>query len=100
MSNITQRVPSVSDVLKKISDDKALTLFNSIAVSNGDRYPPLKEMNLTTKQYYSRIAGLVDVGLIKRNNGKYFSYTNGKGSLSITNVNRQDTFLLLEAKGN
>ena len=58
MSNITQRVPSVSDVLKKISDDKALTLFNSIAVSNGDRYLPLKEMNLTTKQYYSRISGL------------------------------------------
>ena len=78
MSNITQRVPSVSDVLKKISDDKALTLFNSIAVSNGDRYLPLKEMNLTTKQYYSRIAGLVDVGLIKRNNGKYFLTLIGK----------------------
>ena len=100
MSNITQRFPSVSDVLKKISDDKALTLFNSIAVSNGDRYIPLKEMNLTTKQYYSRIAGLVDVGLIKRNNGKYFLTLIGKGSLSITNVNRQDTFLLLETKGN
>ena len=78
MSNITKRVPSVSDVLKKISDDKALTLFNSIAVSNGDRYLPLKEMNLTTKQYYSRIAGLVDVGLIKRNNGKYFLTLMGK----------------------
>ena len=78
MSNITQMVPSVSDVLKKISDDKALTLFNSIAVSNGDRYLPLKEMNLTTKQYYSRIAGLVDVGLIKRNNGKYFLTLLGK----------------------
>jgi hypothetical protein len=71
MSNITQRVTSVSDVLKKISDDKALTLFNSIAVSNGDRYIPLKEMNLTTKQYYSRIAGLMDAGLIKRHKGKY-----------------------------
>ena len=78
MSNINQTVPSVSDVLKKISDDKALTLFNSIAVSNGDRYLPLKEMNLTTKQYYSRIAGLMDVGLIKRNNGKYFLTLMGK----------------------
>jgi hypothetical protein len=78
MSNTTQWVPSVSGVLKKISDDKALTLFNSIAVSNGDRYLPLKEMNLTTKQYYSRIAGLVDVGLIKRNNGKYFLTLMGK----------------------
>ena len=35
-------------------------------------------MNLSTKQYYSRIAGLVDVGLIKRNNGKYFLTLMGK----------------------
>ena len=64
--------PSITSVLKKISDDKALVLFNSIAVSsNNDRYIPLKEMNLTTKQYYSRISGLMDAGLIKRHKGKY-----------------------------
>jgi hypothetical protein len=40
----------ITDILKEISDDKALTLFNSIAVSNGNRYIPLKEMNLTTKE--------------------------------------------------
>ena len=28
-------------------------------------------MNLTTKQYYSRISGLLDAGLIKRHKGKY-----------------------------
>jgi hypothetical protein len=28
-------------------------------------------MNLTTKQYYSRIYGLTDAGLIKRHRGKY-----------------------------
>jgi predicted transcriptional regulator len=28
-------------------------------------------MNLSTKQYYSRISGLVDVGLIKGHEGKY-----------------------------
>ena len=63
--------PSVADVLKKISDDKTLTLFNSIAVSNGDRYIPLREMNLTTKQYYSRLSGLMAAGLIRRKNGEY-----------------------------
>ena len=78
MSNITQSVPSISDVLKKISDDKSLTLFNSIAVSNGDRYLPLKEMNLTTKQYYSRIAGLTNAGLIKRHKGMFFLTLLGK----------------------
>jgi hypothetical protein len=71
MSNITQRVPSITDLFNKISDDKSLTLFNSIAVSNGDKYIPFKEMNLTTKQYYSRVSGLLKAGLIKRHKGKY-----------------------------
>jgi predicted transcriptional regulator len=63
---------SIVDILKKTSNDKALTLFNSIAISNGDKYISLKEMNLTTKQYYSRIAGLTNAGLIKRRHkGKY-----------------------------
>jgi hypothetical protein len=63
--------PSVVDVLKKISDDKTLTLFNSIAVFNGDKYIHLREMNLTPKQYYSRLSGLMAAGLIRRKNGKY-----------------------------
>src|SRR5918994_6229442 len=71
MENTNTTLPSITSILKKISDDKALTLFNSIAVSNGDRYIPLKEMNLTTKQYYSRISGLLNAGLIKRHKGKY-----------------------------
>jgi hypothetical protein len=54
-----------------MSDDKALTLFNSISAADGNSYIPLKEMNLTTKQYYSRISGLQDAGLIKRHKGKY-----------------------------
>ena len=84
MSNITkdtiytQRFPSIADVLKKISDDKTLTLFNTIAVSNGDKYISLKEVNLTTKQYYSRISGLLNAGLIKRHKGKYFLTLLGK----------------------
>ena len=76
--NTNTTLPSITSILKKISDDKALTLFNSIAVSNGDRYIPLKEMNLTTKQYYSRVSGLLNAGLIKRNKGKYFLTLLGK----------------------
>src|ERR671918_493946 len=72
MENSNIIMPSVTSILKRIADDKALTLFNSIAVSsNNDRYIPLKEMNLTTKQYYSRISGLLNAGLIKRHKGKY-----------------------------
>ena len=62
--------PSVADVLKKISDDKTLTLFNSIAISQGDRNIRLREISLTPKQYYSRLSGLMAAGLIRRKNGK------------------------------
>jgi len=78
MENANTTLPSITSILKKISDDKALTLFNSIAVSNGDTYIPLKEMNLTTKQYYSRVSGLLNAGLIKRHKGKYFLTLLGK----------------------
>jgi hypothetical protein len=84
MSNITkdtiytQRLPSITDVLKKISDEKTLTLFNSIVLSNDNKYIPLKKMNLTTRQYYSRISGLLNAGLIKRHKGKYFITLLGK----------------------
>jgi hypothetical protein len=75
MENSKQRAtaPSITSIIKKISDDKTLVLFNSIAVSssNEDRYIPLKEMNLSTKQYYSRISGLTDAGLVKRHKGRY-----------------------------
>jgi hypothetical protein len=71
--------PSIASILKAISDDKALVLFNSIAIStNNDSYVPLKEMNLSTKQYYSRISGLLKVGLIKRQKGGYSHTLLGK----------------------
>ena len=80
MENPNRRAiaPSITSVLKKISDDKALVLFNSIADSTNKRLIPLREMNLSTKQYYSRISGLVDAGLIKRHKGKYFLTLLGK----------------------
>jgi hypothetical protein len=70
--------PSVSYILKKISDDKALTLFNNIALSKDSDRVPLKEMNLSTKQYYSRISGLSSAGLIKKRQGKYTLTALGK----------------------
>ena len=70
--------PTVTDVLKKISDYKTLTLFNSIAVSNEDRNIHLREMNLSKKQYYSRLSGLMDAGLIRRRKGKYSHTLVGK----------------------
>jgi hypothetical protein len=74
----TSPTPSVSAILKKISDDKTLTLFNSIAISMGDRNIHLREMSLTSKQYYSRISGLMAAGLIRRQRGKYSLTLMGK----------------------
>jgi hypothetical protein len=80
MRNYSQSLaPSVSLILRKISDDKALTLFNSIAVANDmDKCIQLKQMNINTKQYYSKISGLVDAGLIKRLKGRYSLTALGK----------------------
>jgi predicted transcriptional regulator len=65
--------PSIVDVIRAIADDKALTLFNSIAILGEEDgcIPSIKEINLTTKQYYSRIASLMKADLIKRSMGRY-----------------------------
>ena len=74
--------PSITSVLKVISDEKALLLFNNIVVSdnnnNNDRFVSLKENNLSPKQYYSRLSGFLKAGLIKRHKGKYIPTLLGK----------------------
>ena len=64
-------VPSITYILQKISDDKTLILLRNIAILDGRNHIPVGKMDLTTKQYYSRISGLMTAGLIKRNRGKY-----------------------------
>jgi hypothetical protein len=65
--------PSITSVLKVISDEKALVLFNNIIVSSNDsdRFISLKEINLSLAEYYSRISSFLKAGLIKRHKGKY-----------------------------
>jgi hypothetical protein len=69
--NSDSKPPTLNYILKRTSDEKTLALFNSIAVSDGDRSATLRKMNLTRMQYYGRISGLIDTGLIKRYKGKY-----------------------------
>ena len=71
MLNSESKPPSLDYILKRISDEKTLALFNSIAISKGDGSVILRKYNLTVKQFYSRISGLIDTGLIKRYKGKY-----------------------------
>ncbi len=64
---------SPTDILGAISDDRSLLLFNAIALSNSESSDILAtRLNLTRKQYYSRMSELVRTNLVNRRNGKYF----------------------------
>src|SRR5712691_5359837 len=69
---------SIADVIKAISDDNSLVLFNTIALASGNSDVLKTTLKLTRKQYYSRISGLVNAGLVTRKNGNYFVTSFGK----------------------
>jgi hypothetical protein len=74
----SRKLISIEEVLKSISDDKSLVLFNTIALANGETEIQIRKMGLTTKQYYSRISKLTKADLIKRKNGRYSLTVLGK----------------------
>lgn len=60
-----------SIVLNAVSDDASLELFKLVALTNGTSELLRSRMDITRKQYYSRLYNLIHCGLIKRNEGKY-----------------------------
>ena len=72
------KLVSVSDTLSAISNDKSLMLFNIVALVGGESSILISRLNLTRKQYYSRILDLTNAGLIHRKNGMYFLTSFGK----------------------
>ena len=69
---------SASDILSAISDDKSLVFFNTVALASVDSSILISRLNLTRKQYYSRMFDLINAGLVRRINGKYFVTSFGK----------------------
>jgi predicted transcriptional regulator len=70
---------SVASILSAISDEKSLSLFKTIARSdNYDSSTITGKLNRTRKQFYSSMKKLMDVGLVKRTNGKYHLTSLGK----------------------
>lgn len=61
----------IEDILRALSDNKALVLFNTIALAEGIQIQ-IRKIGLTTKQYYSRLSRLTESDLITRKNGRYF----------------------------
>jgi predicted transcriptional regulator len=74
----TKGCPVVSEVFKALSDDKALMIFNTIALGPGDSIRLSDNLNLSRKQYYSKMERLSKQGLVTRKNGKYYLTTLGK----------------------
>lgn len=62
---------SLAGVLNVISNEKALAVFKTIADTNGNTDILRTKLNLTRKEYYSRISGLLKAGLVKRTSGRY-----------------------------
>jgi hypothetical protein len=69
---------SVSATLNVICDDKSLALFNTIALACGNTDILIGRLELTRKQYYSRMSELINAGLVRRKNGKHFLTSFGK----------------------
>ncbi len=70
---------SAASIISTISDSKALLLFKAIAASDNDCSKILiTKLNLTRKQFYSRIEELMNADLVKRIRGRYILTSLGK----------------------
>jgi predicted transcriptional regulator len=69
---------TVDSVLASISDNQSLELFRLIAVTNGTSETLRTKINLTRKQYYSRLSRMTKAGLVKRKNGRHSLTAFGK----------------------
>ena len=68
-----KKLESLGNLMKLISDNKSLLIFKTIFLASGDSGENLRtQLNLTKKQYYSRISRLTKAGLVKRQKGRYF----------------------------
>jgi predicted transcriptional regulator len=75
---------SVANILSSISDEKVLSIFKAVALSENDCSSILiTKLRLTRRQYYSNMEKLVHAGLVKRTSGKYRLTSFGKLILSM-----------------
>ena len=67
------------DIINAISDKISLDIFKTIAAQNiTDSKALRRNLKLTTRQYYNRTSRMTKVGLVKRENGKYYLTSLGK----------------------
>ena len=71
--------PDIVDILNVLSDDKTLHLLRNIACAkccSSDSL--LRNTQLTHKQYYSRMPGVLKAGLVRKTKGRYCLTSLGK----------------------
>jgi hypothetical protein len=98
---LKQKMLTVDQVLKSVSDWGSLALFKGIAsVGEGEDLSAmsLTKLKLSRKGYYSRLRQLLDTELVERNNGRYKLTTLGKivyeYYIKIDNLLKQDYYKL------
>ena len=76
--------PSLTDVLKCISDSKALALFKAVANLDNDHNSRIfiTQLGLSRRQYYSIMEKLMRASLVRRVSGKHRLSSLGKVMLS------------------
>jgi hypothetical protein len=79
-NNIPHVMPSVDlcEIFKCISDDKSLTLFNSVALAQEKSELLISKLGMTRKQFYARMERMSQQGLIYKKGGRYNLSTMGK----------------------
>ena len=75
--SVIQR-PEISAIFRALSDDKSLTLFNTVALSPGNSNSLTRNLNVSRKQYYTKMENICKQGLVARKNGRYYLTTMGK----------------------
>jgi predicted transcriptional regulator len=75
---------SFTDVLSSICNEKALSIFKAVALSENDYTSILiTKLKLTRKQYYANMERLTEVNIVRRTNGKYSLTSFGKVIFSM-----------------
>ena len=65
---------TIIEILKAISDSKALIIFNTIAHSTSSSDILITKLKITRKQYYSRLSALTKARFTAKKKWKIFPY--------------------------
>ena len=69
---------STLSTLRAISDEKSLALFKTVATLKPKSTVLITKLNVTSKEYYSRLSYLREAGLIGKRDANYFLTSFGK----------------------